>query len=65
VFTKLVQFVIAVVLTLLLAWLLQWAMTKLGAAEMVQTVVWIVFALIVLLGIAGLLGHGPLAGKLE
>lgn len=60
---KLIQFVIVVVIIALLAWFLSWAMVALGLAAAFQTVVWIIFGLIVLLAILGILGYGPLKGQ--
>lgn len=60
---KLIQLVIAVVVVALLAWFLSWAMTALGVAAMFQTIVWILFGLIVIIAVIGLLGYGPFAGS--
>lgn len=60
---NLVSFVIGVVVVALLAWFLSWAMGALGVAPMIQTVVWIIFGLIVIVAAIGLLGYGPWKGS--
>jgi hypothetical protein len=60
---RLIQLVIAVVVVGLLAWFLSWAMSALGVPAMFQTVVWILFALLVILALVGFLGYGPLKGN--
>ncbi len=62
---KLVQLIIAVVVVLLLAFGLDYAMVTLGASAMFQKIAWLLFGLIVLLAVVGFLGYGPLAGKLN
>lgn len=59
---RLIQLVVAVVVVALLAWFLRWAMAALGVPEPFPMIVWICFALIVILALVGLLGYGPLRG---
>lgn len=56
---KLIQLVIVVIVVALIAWFLSWVMVALGVPDMVRTVVWIVFGLLLLLALVGLLGYGP------
>jgi predicted membrane channel-forming protein YqfA (hemolysin III family) len=60
---KLLQLVVIVVVGAIIALFLDWAMTKLAVIEIVRTVVWIAFGLIVLLAVAGLFGYGPAKGS--
>lgn len=59
---KLIQLVIAVVVVGLIFWFLSWVMVALALPAMVQTVIWIIFGLILLVAVVGLLGYGPLKG---
>jgi hypothetical protein len=47
----------------IIAFALRWAMAALAVPEPFVTVIWVVFALIVLLAILGLLGYGPMKGS--
>lgn len=57
---KLIYLFLAVVIVGLIAFGIDYAMMALGVALMWQRIVWLLFGLIVLLGIVGYLGYGPL-----
>jgi hypothetical protein len=56
---RLIYFVVAVAVIGILALVLRWLMTELGFGPPVDRIVWIVFVLLALVGIARLLGYGP------
>lgn len=59
---RLIQLVVAVVIVALLWWVLRYAMAALAVPEPFVTVVWVLFALIVILALVGLFGYGPMRG---
>jgi hypothetical protein len=59
---RLIYFVVAVAVIGILALVLRWLMLELGFGPPVDKIVWIVFVLLALVGIAGLFGYGPFRG---
>jgi hypothetical protein len=60
---NLIKLLVGVVVVGIIAFALRWAMAALAVPEPFVTVIWVVFALIVLLAILGLLGYGPMKGS--
>ncbi len=56
---KLLQLLVVVFLVALIALFLNWVMMSFGVVHPWSTVVWCAFGLILLVGVASLLGYGP------
>jgi VIT1/CCC1 family predicted Fe2+/Mn2+ transporter len=56
---RLIHFVVAVAVVGILALVLRWLMGALEIGPPVDKIIWVVFVLLALIGIAGLFGYGP------
>lgn len=55
------ELLFAVVILGLIAFFLDWAMTTFAVVQPFRNIVWLLFGLIILVGIVSLLGYGPYA----